>query len=74
MLDVSIGKLIKDKELKLRLILVLTRVMYPLPALIAQNEHQLMKYTDNHYFYAPYSTVNQKTEASLPLRFAPPCH
>jgi hypothetical protein len=37
----------------------------PLSAYIAQNENQLVKSIDSHFFYSPYPTVNQKTEVRV---------
>ncbi len=51
--------------MKIRVTMTFTRILAPLPAYIAQNENQLVKYVDNHFFYSPYPTVNQKTEVRM---------
>jgi len=40
-------------------------LLAPLPASIAQNENQLVKYTDTHHFYSPYRSQEEETTVEL---------
>jgi len=45
--------------------LVYKGLLIPHPKTIIQNENQLVKYTDSHHFYSPYTTQSQETEVIL---------
>jgi len=45
--------------------LVFSHVMTPFPVSIAQNEKQKVIYTDNHFFFSPYTTGTQTTTVKL---------
>jgi len=45
---------------------IYTHTITPFPTSIAQSEKQLVRYSDNHYFYSPYTTTTQTTTVKLP--------
>eukprot|EP01038_Epipyxis_sp_PR26KG_P014596 gene14596-19602_t len=49
----------------LKILSVFTSSLEPYPAEIAQNENQLVRLRDSHYFYSPYKTETQKTTIKL---------
>jgi oligosaccharyltransferase complex subunit alpha (ribophorin I) len=44
---------------------VFTNILEPYPAEITQQEPQLVRFTDSHYFVSPYKTETQKTTVKL---------
>jgi oligosaccharyltransferase complex subunit alpha (ribophorin I) len=56
---------VKDSSPALKVLAVFTSLLEPFPAEIRQDENQLVKYSDNHYFFSPYRTENQRTAYTL---------
>lgn len=44
---------------------IYSKLLKPYPTHITQNEHQLVRYFGNAYFYSPYKTLTQKTTIQL---------
>jgi oligosaccharyltransferase complex subunit alpha (ribophorin I) len=64
---VNLGKpLAAQASTKIQVKMVFTHVMTPFPAKISQNEKQLVRYYDNHYFFSPYTVQTQTTTVHLP--------
>lgn len=55
----------KDHSTKLYLSLVFGHTLKPFPTHISQQEHQLVRYFDNVFFFSPYKTSEQKTTVTL---------
>ncbi len=49
----------------IKIVAILTDYLQPFPAEIKQNDEQLVKLVDSHYFYSKYSTKSQKTSVKL---------
>lgn len=49
----------------LKIVVVLTDYLQPFPAAIRQNDEQLVKLVDSHYYYSKYPTTSQKTTVKL---------
>lgn len=56
----------QDETVAVSARLVLTHSVEPYPHAIAQNDRQLLRYVDNHYFFAPYTVKHQRTNVRLP--------
>ena len=44
---------------------IFTDMLEPYPREITQNDAQLVRFTDSHYFLSPYKTETQKTTINL---------
>lgn len=56
---------VKESNPTLKVLAVFTDVLEPFPIEIRQEDDQLVKYTDNHYFISPYRTESQRTAYTL---------
>lgn len=57
-----------SKTLNIQVDTVFSKVLVPYPASITQQEHQLVLYHGNHYFYSAYRTIKQQTTVQLASR------
>jgi oligosaccharyltransferase complex subunit alpha (ribophorin I) len=58
-------QLVPQSSIILKVVNVFSHSMIPSPASVAQDERQLVKYFDNHFFSSPYPTDTQTTEVKL---------
>ncbi len=56
---------LKDANPTIKVVVILTDYLVPHPAEITQNENQLVKLHDSHYYYSLYPTESQKTTIKL---------
>ena len=56
---------VKEANPNLKVLAIFTDVLIPFPAEIRQDDDQLVKYSDNHYFLSPYKTESQRTAYTL---------
>jgi len=64
--SVELGKSISSgSSMAIRVKFVFSHTMNPFPTAIAQDEKQLVRYHDNHFFFSPYPTASQTTTVKL---------
>lgn len=56
---------LKDANPTIKVVVILTDYLVPHPAEITQNDNQLVKLHDSHYYYSLYPTESQKTTIKL---------
>jgi oligosaccharyltransferase complex subunit alpha (ribophorin I) len=56
---------VSDSSPSLKVEAIFTSMLEPYPAEITQNEGQLVRFTENHFFISPYKTETQKTTIKL---------
>jgi oligosaccharyltransferase complex subunit alpha (ribophorin I) len=56
---------LKDAKTTIKITVILTDYLVNYPAQITQNENQLVKLHDSHYYYSVYPTESQKTTIKL---------
>lgn len=54
-----------EKNPTIKIVVVLTDILIPFPAEISQNDKQLVKLYDSHYYYSKYPTKTQKSSIKL---------
>jgi len=57
--------LASEESITLRILLIFTHTLIPFPAQITQDEPQLVRYVDNHFFFSPYHSSSQETRIRL---------